>query len=65
MNKKEAEKEYIKILKKYVDDNNKIIEKAKKDGTWKPGLDSNRELFTKSREEFMKKVELLKSMVDE
>ena len=65
MTKEEAEKEYLKLLKKHVDDNNKIIEKAKKEGIWKSGLDSNNEFFTQSKEEFMKKVELLKTMVDE
>lgn len=65
MTKEQAQSEYLKLLNKHIDEEKRIMEDAKKKGIWDSGLDSNRELFKKSNEEFMKKVELIKSMVDE
>ena len=64
MTKEQAKKEYEKIIH---DANKKVIaitEEAKKNGTWKPGLDSNTELFEEVNEETRKRVELLKSLID-
>lgn len=64
MNKEQIQAEYLKLLNKKIDDEEKIIEDAKKKGIWKEGLDSNRELFTELDAEFAKNVELLKSKLD-
>lgn len=64
MNKEQAKKEYEKILHRA---NKKIIavaDEAKKNGLWKPGLDSNEGLFKEIKEETKKKVELLKTLID-
>lgn len=65
MNKEQAKIEYIKII----DDRNKqaekIIQEAKKNGTWKTGLDSNRGLFAELDKKTIEKIERLKSMIDE
>ena len=65
MNKEQAKIEYIKII----DDRNKqaeqIMQEAKKKGTWKMGLDSNRGLFAELDKKTIEKIERLKSMIDE
>ncbi len=64
MNKEQAKKEYEKILHEA---NKKIIavaDEAKKNGTWKSGLDSNEGLLNEIKEETKKKVELLKTLID-
>ena len=64
MNKEQAQEEYLKLLAEKVKEEDRIMEEAKAQGKWKPGLDSNRGLFTELNQEFQKKIELLKSMVD-
>ena len=61
MNKKQAQAEYLSLLNKKLDDEEKIIEDAKKRGIWKDGLDTNRELFKELDVEFSKKVMELKA----
>ena len=65
MTKEQAQEKYLELLKQKLEDEDEIMKEAKKTGTWKMGLDSNRDLFKESNNEFMKKVEQLKSMVDE
>lgn len=65
MNKEQADKEARKILQasnKKADD---IIKKAKEDGTWKMGLDSNNSLFEDLHRETKEKLKVLASMIDE
>ena len=64
MNKEQIQSEYLKLLKQKVKDEDKIMKEAKEKGIWKPGLDANNGLFVELNEEFQKKVNLLKSMVD-
>ena len=61
MNREQAQTEYLDLLNKKVDEENKIIEDAKRKGIWKPGLDSNRELFKELDVEFARKIEELKA----
>ena len=42
-----------------------IIEKAKKEGKWLPGLDSNEHLFKELKDETKAKLALINSMIDE
>lgn len=64
MTKEKANEEYLKLLKEKFDKENEIVEKAKKDGTWKMGLDGNRDLFKVLDDEYKKKIEALKNSVD-
>lgn len=61
MNKKQVNAEYLELLNKKLDEENKIIQSAKEKGIWEPGLDSNRELFTELDAEFERKVEALRA----
>ena len=54
---------YTEILNKWKKRNNDIIEKAKQNGTWLPGLDSNEGMFTDSKKQFMEDLEELKDKV--
>ena len=65
MNKAQAQSEYLKILKKKIKAEDKIMKEAKENGTWKSGLDSNNYLFEGINKEFNEKLELLKQMVDD
>ena len=65
MNKEQAKIEYIKILDESIKEAEQITQEAKKNGNWKMGLDSNRELFTELHKKTIEKINLLKSMIDE
>ena len=65
MTKEQAQKEYLELLKWYVDEEDKIVERAEEEGRWRKRLDSNRELFVELKAELREKVEKLKSMIDE
>lgn len=60
MNREQTQKEYLNLLKWKIDEEGKIIEKAKKAGNWEYGLDSNEELFMELEKEFAEKVKKLK-----
>ena len=61
MNREQAQKEYLELLNKKLDEEEKIIESAKRKGVWREGLDSNRELFAELDAEYAKKIEELKA----
>ncbi len=61
MNKRQAQAEYLNLLNKKLDEEEKIIEDAKRKGIWKDGLDTNRELFKDSDAEFSRKIMELKT----
>lgn len=64
MDKKQAA---INAKKIFLEANQKadaIIKKAKKDGTWKQGLDANKELFAELDKETQEKIKRLHSMID-
>ena len=65
INKEQAKIEYIKILDESIQEENRIIQEAQKNGTWKMGLDSNRELFAKLHKATMEKIKLLQSRIEE
>ena len=61
MNSEQAQNEYLELLNKKLDEEEKIIESAKRKGIWRAGLDSNRELFAELDAEYAKKIEALKA----
>ncbi len=61
MNREQAQAEYLELLNRKLDEERIIIEDAKQKGIWKPGLDSNRELFKELDVEFARKIEELKA----
>lgn len=65
MNKEQAKEEYIKIIKEANKKHDVIIKKAKEEGKWRAGLDSNKSLFKEVDDEAKKKIELLISKIDE
>ena len=64
MIKEQAQKEFLKLLEQKVKEEDKIIKDAKEKGLWKQGLDSNNELFIDLNNEYKKKIELLKSLIE-
>ncbi len=60
MNRDQAQAEYLDLLNKKVDEEKEIIEDAKQKGIWKPGFDSNRELFKELDAKFARTIEKLK-----
>ena len=65
MNKEQVEEEYRKLLRETIAAEDRIMKEAEENGTWKPGLDSNKELFKDIKKEFYRKINELKNSVDE
>ncbi|MCX4341332.1 MAG: hypothetical protein OSJ72_17020 [Lachnospiraceae bacterium] len=65
MTREQANKEYRQLLHDWNEESDSIIERAKREGRLKPGLDSNRELFVETDQKYMKKIQELKDSVDE
>lgn len=65
MDKEQGKKEFIKIIQEANRKATIIEKKAKENGTWQKGLDSNRALFKENDDETKKKIELLKTMINE
>ena len=65
MTKKEADEEARKIIAKRNRKAERIIEKAKDDGIWKPGLDTNQELLRDLDKEIWNELQELANSIDE
>lgn len=65
MNKNQADIEAKKILQESNRKAEEIIKKAKKDGTWKKGLDSNNSLFDDLHKETKEKLKALASLIED
>lgn len=65
MTKEQAQEEYLKLLEKKHNETEKIIETAKRNGTWKQGLDANKELFVEIDKTYKEKIKVLKSLIEE
>lgn len=65
MNKTEANAEAKKIAEWYNKESDRIIQEAKKNGSWQQGLDANRHLFVELNAQTKEKLEHLKSLIDE
>ena len=64
MTKKEADRKAEIIFKELNKKCEEIIKQAKKDGIWKSGLDSNKELFFEVENEAKEKLRELSSQID-
>lgn len=65
MTKKEADEEARKIIAKRNRKAERIIKKAKDDGIWKPGLDTNQELLRDLDKEIWNELQELANNIDE
>lgn len=63
MTKEQATIEYRRLIDEKLKKENEIMEKAKENGNWGNGLDSNDSLFTELNKEYHDKISLLKSLV--
>lgn len=64
MTKEQAEIEFKKLSREKIAKEDELIREAVNTGTWSPGLDTNTELLKTINDEFKRKVELLKSMIE-
>ena len=64
MTKKEADEKAKMIFEDLNKKCEEIIKQAKKDGIWKSGLDSNKELFFEVENEAKEKLRELSSQID-
>nr|DAK56798.1 MAG TPA: hypothetical protein [Caudoviricetes sp.] len=65
MTKKEADEEARKIIAKRNRKAERIIKKAKDDGIWEPGLDTNQELLRDLDKEIWDELQELANSIDE
>lgn len=65
MTKEEADNKARQIFQELIEKQEKIIQQAQEDGTWMPGLDSNRELFVQTDNEAKEKLRNLALQIDE
>ena len=65
MTKEQANKEAEKIFMEAARKSDVLIEKAKKEGTWQDGLDTKNGVSDEVYKEAKKKLELLKTLIDE
>ena len=64
MDKKQADIEAKKIFQESAKKAEEIERKAKEDGTWELGLDSNNRLFDDLHKETKEKLKILASLID-
>lgn len=65
MTKEEANREAMKIIDHFNKEVERIVEEARKNGTWSMGLDANRGLFEGIETERNIKLKQLAEMIDE
>lgn len=65
MTKKQADQEAKKIFLESIKKADSIKEEAKRNGTWKPGLDANNALFDELNKETKEKLKKLSELVEE
>lgn len=65
MNRKQANEEAQKIIDECIKKHDEITKKAKEQGLWKCGLDTNRELFKEVDKEYFAKLQELAKQIDE
>lgn len=65
MTREEANLEAKKIFQDWAKKTDEIMKKAKKDGVWKMGLDSNKGLFKEVNNEAKEKLRKLEAQIDE
>lgn len=65
MTREEADAEAKKLFAEARRKEEEVTAKAKSDGTWVPGLDTNRELFEPINKELFEKLQKLAAMIEE
>ena len=65
MNKKQANEEAQKIIDACIKERDEIIRKAKEQGLWKSGLDTNRDLLKENHDKYFAKLQELAKQIDE
>lgn len=65
MTRQQAELEYRKLLTEWNKEKSEIMDRAKREGIWKPGLDSNGELFKDIADKYKRKLQELRDSIDE
>lgn len=65
MTREEARKIVAELAREYVNKCDEIEAEARKNGTWRDGLDVNNGLFKQIYDEFGKKLCQIESMIDE
>lgn len=65
MTREDANKLFIKILRECVAEKERIRADAEKGGLIKPGLDGNRDLFTKIDKKYWARVQNLAEQIDD
>lgn len=65
MTEKEAFEKYLEILHEATEKSDRAIKKAKQEGRWLPGLDSNRHLFDEIDAERDRKILEVIAQIDE
>ena len=64
MTKAEANEEARKLAEWYNQEAARIVQEAKANGTWLPGLDTNRHLFEELKAETRRRLEHIRSQID-
>ena len=64
ISKEKAKEMFIQIIEEMGKEEDEIIAKAKEEGRWLPGLDSNNHLFKDVKKKYWKKVEELAKKVE-
>ena len=64
MTKEQAEEEIHKLIKERIRRAEKLIKEAKENGTWLPGLDSNRALFKPLDDEIWGRIQQIQAQID-
>lgn len=63
LTREQAQTEFMQLMHAQIDEADRIMQEAKSNGTWLPGLDSNNALFTELHNQTWKKIEELKRSV--
>lgn len=56
MNKQEIQEECLRLLRECAENDILIMNQARENGTWLPGLDSNKGLFIENHKKYCKKL---------
>lgn len=65
MNKQEIQEECLRLLRECAENDITIMNQARENGTWLPGLDSNKGLFVENHKKYWEKIMELKKIEDE
>ena len=64
MTKEQANEEIHKLMKEFNTREKELIKEAEENGTWLPGLDSNRALFEPLKKEIWGRIQQIQAQID-